>query len=299
VKILIGPSTFASEDRTPLRRLQEAGLEIIPNPYGRKLTASELEKLLAGAVGLLAGLEPLTRAVLERSQLRVISRVGAGVSNVDLEAAHELGIEVRNTPDAPTNAVAELTIGVMLCLIRHVALMDRDLHSGMWQKRIGMQIEERTVAVIGYGRIGRRVAELLRPFRPRLLAVDPLVHEAEGVEMVTLETALRVADIVTCHVSGEAEVIGARELAWLRRGAVLLNSSRGGVINETALCDALRDSAVAAAWVDTFVEEPYSGPLLKFPHVLLTPHIGSASIECRRRMEDEAVTNLLSVLRPA
>ena len=296
-KVLIGPSTFGAADRAPLDRLQQAGAEVVPNPYGRKLSTDELRALLPGVVGLIAGLESLTREVLARSSLKVISRCGVGLSNVDLKAAEDLGITVRSTPDAPTAAVAELTIGALISLMRGLPQMDRDLHEGRWSKQVGVQLESKTVLLIGFGRIGRKVASLLKPFNVRLLAVDAaLVGTVEGVPVLPLVKALPQADVISLHASGETEIIGEREFDLLKPGVFLLNAGRGGLVNESVLCQALEKGRVAGAWLDTFSREPYEGPLIRAPHVILTPHIGSSSIECRRRMEMEAVENLLAAL---
>src|SRR5438093_7984597 len=293
MKVLIGPSTFAAVDSTPIAMLEAAKIEIVRNPVGRKLTADELDQLLPGVEGIIAGLEPLTRDVLKRANLRVISRCGAGLSNVDIEAARELGVKVFSTPDAPTNAVAELTVGAMLAVLRDVPRMHEEMRAGRWSKRIGMQIEGKTIVIIGYGRIGKRVAALLRPFGARILAVDPIVRTSDDVEIVPLEKALPQADIITFHASGEDEILGPRQFAMLKRGVFILNAARGGLVNEKLLSDALTSGLVAGGWIDTFTTEPYDGPLTKYPQLLLTPHIGSASVACRVRMESEAVENLL------
>jgi D-3-phosphoglycerate dehydrogenase len=296
-KILIAPSTFGAVDKAPVERLRQAGAHIVQNPYKRKLTKEELHSLLPGVIGLIAGLEPLTRDVLEKSQLKVISRCGVGLSNVDLQAAADLGIAVRSTPDAPTTAVAELTIGAMLTLLRMVGRMDRDLHDGIWNKRIGTQLEGRTVVIIGFGRIGQKVASLLAPFNVKIIAVDPCRTECSSVQVLPLHEALRHADIVTAHCSGETCILGEKEFELLKLGAFVLNAARGGLIDEKALLKSLDDGRVAGAWFDSFDEEPYGGPLTKYPQVILTPHVGSYTQECRARMELEAVDNLLAALR--
>lgn len=298
-KVLIGPSSFGDADPAPLRLLERAGLQVLPNPYRRRLSKEELIALLSDdVVGILAGQESLDRDVLCRSRLRVISRVGAGMSNVDVEAAHELGIEVRSTPDAPTEAVAELTLGALLSLLRNVPQMNQALHEGRWVKSIGVQLEGKTVAVVGFGRIGRRVAELLRPFRVRLLVVDPFVPAIPpGTgERVTLEEALPVADIITLHSSGEDCLLDAQAFERMKPGVFLLNAARGGLIDDVAFLRAVERGTVAGAWLDAFWEEPYKGPLCRHPNVLLTPHVGSYTAECRLRMETEAVENLLDAL---
>jgi D-3-phosphoglycerate dehydrogenase len=297
-RILIGPSTFATVDAAPLDRLRDAGFDIVLNPFSRKLSEQELLELLPGATGIIAGLEPLGRAVLERSSLRAISRCGAGLSNVDVVAAQRLGIVVRSTPDAPTAAVAELTIGALLVLLRHVVWVNAELHERRWNRRVGGQIEGKTVAVVGFGRIGRRVAALLTAFGAHVLAVDPSAAALEAfVRLMPLPEALRQADIVTLHASGEEPILSREQLAHLKRGAFVLNCGRGELIDEDALCDALDSGGVAGAWLDVFRDEPYHGPLTGYPQVLLTPHVGSLTTECRRRMEIEAVDNLLDALK--
>lgn len=297
-KVLIGPSSFGETDPMPIDRLIENGCEVIENPFKRKLAKEELTKLLEGGVsGLIAGLEPLDREVLQKSRLKVISRCGSGLSNVDLDAARELGIEVCATPSGPTAAVAELTLGAILSLLRMIPLMDRDLHEGRWAKRIGVQLGGKTVVVVGYGLIGRRVAALLVSFGARVLAVDPHLTTGEvDVPLVTLDQALPQADVLCLHCSGDGRILGARELDRLKPGAYVLNAARGGLIEEAALLEGLRVGRIAGAWLDTFEYEPYDGPLAACPNVLLTPHVGSYTRECRARMEVEAVENLISAL---
>jgi len=298
-KILIGPSSFAEIDKTPMDRLVAAGYEVVNNPYKRKLTKKELLDLFdEDVVGLIAGLETLDREVLEKSRIQAISRVGVGLSNIDLDAARDLSIYVFNTPDGPTSAVAELTIGAMLSLLRMIPQMDHALHNGQWQKRIGVQLHGKTVAIIGFGRIGRRVAELLSPFGVKILIVDPYVEERSciGYRKVAIEAALPESDIVTIHSSGHDCIIGEKEFALMKNRVYLLNVARGGVVSEKALVNAIEDGKVAGAWLDTFEEEPYKGPLCNYPNVTLTPHVGSYTAECRIQMENEAVDNLLNYL---
>jgi D-3-phosphoglycerate dehydrogenase len=293
-KVLIGPSSFGELDAAPLEKLKAHGFEIIPNPFRRKLTKPELKSLLAGVTGLIAGLETINREVMAGSSLKVISRCGVEMSNIDLEAARELGIIVRNTPDAPTAAVAELTVGAMLGLLRMIPLMDRELHEKKWSKKIGTQLSGKTVAIIGFGRIGRYVARLLKPFDVKLLAVDnALKGIIEQVKIVSLKEALAQADIVTLHVSGTSRILGKSEFAMMKDGVYVFNAARGGVIDEDSLLEVIKAGKVAGAWLDTFTEEPYQGPLTDCPQVILTPHVGSYSRECRQRMEMEAVDNLL------
>jgi D-3-phosphoglycerate dehydrogenase len=173
--------------------------------------------------------------------------------------------------------------------------MDRDLHEGRWNKKIGVQLKGKTVAIIGLGRIGKRVAGLLRHFDARVIGVDPDIKEClQGIEIMPLDKALKVADIIILHASGESQVIGENEFSLIKDGAFLLNAARGILIDEESLVKALEQGKIKGAWIDTFDIEPYIGPLKKYPQVILTPHIGSYTLECRKSMEMEAVNNLIS-----
>jgi len=297
-KILITTSSFAQLDSAPRLLLDSSEYEIIENPHKRRLTEDEVSELLSkDVVGLIAGLEPLNRKVLSKSNLKVISRVGAGLSNIDLEAADELGIRVRSTPYGPTTAVAEMTLGMLLSLLRGVPKMDRALHEGRWEKMIGFQLEGKSVGIVGFGRIGQKFASLLEPFGVRIFIIDPLM-ESEKMQypVVSLDSVLSSVDVLSFHISGDECLIERDHFSKMKPGVILLNAARGGVVNESALEEALEKDIVGGAWVDTFEQEPYVGPLSKYHNVILTPHIGSYTLEGRRNMETEAVNNLLSAL---
>ena len=295
-KILIGPSSFAEKDKTPMEMLTGSGYRIIDNPFKRKLTKEELLTLIdPDVIGLIAGLETLDREVISKSKLKCISRVGSGISNVDLVAAKEFNVIVKSTPDAPTQAVAELTIGVLLNLLRHISQMSGDLHEGKWVKQIGYQLEGKNCLVVGYGRIGRRVANLLNAFGAKVTVYDPFISESMDFSVASnLMEALAKTDIVTLHHSGEKCILGPKEFDSMKSGVILLNVARGTAVDELALIHAIESKKILGAWMDTFATEPYLGALAKYSNVILTPHVGSYTLECRRAMETEAVTNLLS-----
>lgn len=297
-KVLISTSTFAVADKKPLKLLEEAGFEVIMNPFKRKLEKKEVMELLKDVSGLIAGLEKLDAEVMKNSSLKAISRCGAGMSNVDLEAAKALGIIVKNTPDAPTVSVAELTLAAMLALLKGLCIMDGDLHRSKWNKRNGLLLEGKTVLIIGYGRIGRRVKQLVSAFGANVIAADPFIKEQDkDVPVMAAEEALPKADIITLHLSGEKTVLSEKEFGLMKDGVFVLNASRGGLVDEPALIGALKSGKVLGAWLDTFEKEPYSGPLEKFPQVILTPHVGSYTAECRLSMETEAVQNLIDAIK--
>jgi len=292
--ILIGPSSFAALDREPMDILKGAGATVIDNPSKRRLTKQELIDLLKdGVTGLIAGLEPLDREVMERSKIRVISRCGSGMSNVDQQAAKELNITVCSTPDAPVLSVVELTFAALLSLLRFLPPMDRDLHNGQWHKRIGHLLYGRTVVIIGYGRIGQKVASLLDAFGAKWIVVDPFLRDGMSDKILTLEEALPQADIITIHSNSDQNILGKKEFSLIKPGTLLLNGARGELVDEQCLIKALDDGRIAGAWLDVFVDEPYKGALLQYEQVILTPHVGSYTKECRLQMETEAVTNLI------
>jgi D-3-phosphoglycerate dehydrogenase / 2-oxoglutarate reductase len=301
-RVALSVSSFGAAGPEPLDALRSAGVEIVENPHGRKLKEDEVTELVRDVDGVIAGTEPLTAAVLEQAdRLRVISRVGVGMDNVDLAAAERLNIAVCNTPDAVTDAAAELALGGIFSVLRHLHEMDAEMRAGRWTRKMGSLLRGKTVGIVGLGRIGRRMATLLAPFEPRLLAHDILPPTdwaaGHGVELIALPDLLAQSDVVTLHVSGGGQLIGADELAAMKSSAVLINAARGGLVNEDALREALTTGGIAGAHIDVYGQEPYEGPLLEVPNVLLTPHAGSYAQEARALMEQEAVSNLLERLR--
>lgn len=299
-KIFISTSSFGKSDPTPLEMLKAAGLEVSLNPYGRKLSREEIAALAANSEGLIAGTEPLDAEVLKRLRyLRVISRCGVGMDNIDLEAAKRRGIQVFNTPNSPAAAVAELTVGLILALLRHIPHMDRDIRARKWQKRMGNLLLGKKVGIIGFGRIGQKVAELVRGLGAQVVYCDPAVNKA-GYTPVSLDELLSQSDIVSLHVSGggnDAPLLGYKELRSMRQGSWLINCARGGMVDEDALYRVLQEGWLSGAAVDVFEEEPYTGALAKLDNVILTPHIGSYAIESRVEMEVQAVKNLIEGLK--
>lgn len=296
--VAIGPSSFADEDKAPLELLAAAGVAVKPNPLKRRLTEEEIIEHLRGVDGLIAGLEPLNRMVITAAapQLKAIARVGIGVENVDFDAARELGVKVSSTPDGPMNAVAEMCLAALLTIGRTILPANEALHKGEWKKSIGFGLMGTKVLLIGYGRIGRRTGELLRAFGAELLVHDPYLGPeslTHGERAVSLDEGLAEAEVISLHASGGDCVLGREQFAKVRKGVVLLNSARGGLVGEDALVAALEDGSVRAVWLDSFWKEPYTGPLAKYPQVLLTPHISTYTIQCRRDMETAAVKNLL------
>jgi D-3-phosphoglycerate dehydrogenase len=304
MRVFISTSSFAQSERAPLDLLEAAGMAVTLNPYGRKLKKDESAALLTDVVGLIAGTETLDRAILEGApQLRVISRVGTGIDNINLDAARELGIAVYNTPDAVVDAVAELTVAGMLDLSRHISRTDRDIRAGSFEKRMGTLLRGKTVGIIGLGRVGKQVVRLLQPFRVNILAAD-VVRDAKfadeyDVTYAPLDEVVGEADILSLHLTYSPEVehlLNRRRLLACKPGALLVNCARGGLVDEAALFELLRAGHLGGAYMDAFEQEPYAGALRELDNVLMTAHMGSYAAECRAQMEMEAAQNLVNHL---
>lgn len=304
-KVLLSPSSFGQLSSGPIELLKTNGFEIIENPFGRRLTELEVKELLKDCVGLVAGVEPLTSEVLRYSQkLKCISRVGVGIDNIDLDTAKELGISVVNTPDGPTQAVAEFTLGLTLSLLRKIPVAHKNLSGGLWRKETGNLLKGKTIGIIGLGRIGRKVAEMFRALGNEVIGFDIIKDmdwaKQNGVRYVNLKNILANADIITVHVpydTEKGEFLGLEEFKLMKRGAFLINVSRGKVVNENVLKMSLDNGQLSGAAVDVFEEEPYSGELLLCENIILTPHIGSYAREGKINMEMQATHNLINALK--
>jgi len=300
-KIAVTTSSFGKYGGTVLGRLEEKGFHIVLNQSGRKLVKGEIDDLCRDAAGIIAGTENYDQDTLERlKRLKVISRCGTGLDNIDIKAADKLGIKVFNTPGAPTLAVAELTVGLILNLLRNVSLMDREIRESKWQKIMGNLLNGKKIGITGFGSIGQKTAELLSGFQVELAYCDLQKKKCTlTCSEMSLQDMLGWADIITLHVSAKKDfvpVIGRKEIEKMRKGSWLINISRGGIVDESALYDALSSGHLAGAALDVFEEEPYHNHLINLKNVILTPHIGSYAKEVRIEMEKQAVENLLKGL---
>lgn len=304
-KALITTVPFGDKNRLPLELLEAAGIEYLINPLGRKLKEDELAEMVTDFDVLIAGTEPITEKVMNRaSRLKLISRVGIGLDSVDLLAAEERGIQVSYTPDAPAPAVAELTIGLMLTLLRSVHVSNVQMHRGEWHRYFGRRIPEVTIGIIGTGRIGGRVLRRLAGFgSPRILVND--IHLESKVapelklEWVGKEEIYRSADVISLHVPltvHTKNMIRHEHLLQMKPDAMIINTSRGGIINEQDLASVLNAGHLSGVAIDVFEQEPYTGELSQIDRCLLTSHMGSMSVDCRTRMEIEATEEAVRYL---
>jgi len=305
-KVLITTVPFGDRNRFPLELLEDAGTEYCINPLGRRLREDELADMVSDFDVLIAGTELITEKVMNRaSRLKLISRVGIGLDSIDLLAAERRGIKVSYTPDAPAPAVAEMTIGLMLSLLRSVHLSNVQMHRGEWHRYFGRRISEVTVGIIGAGRIGGRVYRHLEAFgTPRILLNDIHpnhdLYNGSKLEWVEKEEIYREADIITLHLPMTVHtknMIRREHLIQMKSDALLINTSRGGIVNEHDIAEVLKSGHLGGAAIDVFEHEPYCGELAGIDKCLLTSHMGSMSIDCRTRMEIEATEEAVRYLK--
>ncbi len=300
MKIFISTTIFARYSNEPLKLLRDAGIKYDLNPYNRKLKECEIKKILKNNSydGLIAGTESLTESVLENAgSLKVISRAGVGLDNLDLAAAKKLNLKVYNTPYVLIDSVAELTIGLIICCLRRVTSMDAKLRSNVWKKEMGLLFRDKLLGIIGFGRIGKKVAHLARAFEAKVIFYDLRSIKSKLFKQVSLDTLLAASDIISIHSSAKDTLIGRKEIAKMKKGLILVNTSRGSAVNEDSLYQGLLSGKISFAALDVYNNEPYSGKLLKLDNIIFTPHIGSYAKEARIKMETEAVKNLIKGLK--
>ena len=300
MQVLISTSSFNLDNFAQLSDLKNAGVEVKLNPFATRLTEGQVIDLLGtDTVGLIAGLEPLTKNVLQSAKsLKVIARVGTGLDSVDLAAAKQLGITVLNTPDAPTKAVAELTLAHILGLLRNVSQADRQIRVGVWKGLMGSLLETKTVGIVGFGRIGKRVATLISAFGASVIISDAQVKQSDYPNVELDELCIK-SDILSLHLPySEAthHIINEKQISQMKKGSYIVNISRGGLVDETALLTALKSGHLAGAALDCFEQEPYEGELSKLETVQITAHMGSYARETRDLMEREASRLLVNAL---
>jgi len=286
------------------RRLTEAGLEVALAPKTGARSPRELAALAAAADAAIVSTDPFDATVFAAApRLRVIARVGVGTDSIDLDAATAAGVAVTITPGANHETVADHALALVLAAVRRVLEHDASVRRGEWNRAGALtpwDVHGATVGLVGYGAIGRAVGRRLAGFGVRLLVADPAADPEPGIELAGLDELLARSDVVSLHLPlarGTEHLIGADQLARMQPHAILVNTSRGGVVDEGALVAALRGGRLRAAALDVFEVEPPAHPrLLALPNVVLTPHVASGSQATRRAMVALAVDNLVAAL---
>ena len=302
--VFVAPSTFGLHSSKPLELLKNSNFNISFNPKNQKLTEQELLLYSKDACGVLAGTEVYSKNVLDNlKHLKVISRLGVGLDNINLDIVKAKKIKVFKTETTPALAVSELVIGLAICLLRKIKSQDSLFRSGKWEKQMGSLLSGKTIGIIGVGKIGKTLIRLLSGFNTKILGFDKNkdneLIKKNILEYCDLKTVISNSDIVSIHLNlseSTNAMIGEKMLSKMKPQGILINTSRGEVVDEKALYEALKNKKFFGAGLDVFRHEPYIGPLSKLQNVILTPHIGSYAQEIRVQMEIESVRNLLEAL---
>lgn len=304
-KVLITPRSFGKSDPTPLTLLEQQGYEIQWNQLGRLYQEEELAEVIGDVDGLIVGLDPVTAKVMERGKrLKVITKYGVGVDNIDLKEAKRRGIQVTYTPGANYQSVADFTMTLLLALSRNVVELDQRVRKHRWEKVIGTEIYGKTIGIVGTGEIGKGVAARAKGFAMKLLAYDLnpdwTFAEKIGMAYVDKETLLKESDVISLHlplVESTRHFIDRKALGMMKESAYLINTARGGIVDEEALYHALKEQRIRGAALDVFeIEPPNQSKLLELKNILLAPHCGASTIDATHRMGMMAAMGLISVL---
>jgi len=304
-KILVTPRSITRAGHPALERLEEAGYELVFCTRGQQPDEAELIGLVPDCVGWLAGVEPVSNRVLEAAtQLRAISRNGTGVDSIDLEAAERLDIRILRAEGANARGVAELAIALTLALIRSIPFSDEHMKRAGWERRKGIELEGRTMGLIGCGKIGQRVAGMAAGLGMRVAGYDPYPDGAfippDGFRYASLDDVLMAADVISLHCPPPADgqpLIDRRRIDIVKDGAYFVNTARADLLDDRAVLEALDSGKLSGLAVDAYRKEPPGDdPLTKHEKVIATPHIGAYTEESVTRAVEVAVDNLLQVL---
>lgn len=304
-KILVTPRSLTRAGHPALDLLREAGYEVIFSTPGKQPDEEELLRLLPGCVGMLAGVEKISAKVLEAAkQLKVISRNGVGVDNIDLAAAERLNIKICKAIGANTRGVAELTIGLMFALTRALPYSDAQMKSGKWSRKKGIEIDGRTLGIIGCGRIGKLVAQMALALGMNVIAYDLYPDQSftpsPKFRFTTLDEILTMSDLMSLHCPPTQDgkpLIDKEAIVKMKNGVYLVNTARPGLIDEEVVLQALNSGHIAGFATDVFHQEPPEvNELFSHENVIITPHIGGFTVESVNKAARVAVQNLLNYL---
>ena len=305
-KVLITPRSLTRDGHPSLDLLKNAGYEVIFSTPGKQPTEDELMKLLPGCIGYLAGVEKISAKALESAKdLKVISRNGSGIDNIDLTVAEKLNIKVCRTEGANAKGVAELTIGLMFALSRFIPFHDEKMKSEVWERRKGMELEGRTLGMMGCGQIGKEVAVRALGMGMTVLAnrrnPDRSFSPSEKFRWASLDEVVEKSDVISLHrpanPSGEP-VLTEELISKMKKGAYIINTSRASLIDEQAVLKALEDSHISGIATDVYAKEPPENfSLVKHDRVIATPHLGGFTKESVDRATTEAVENIINSLK--
>ncbi len=306
MKILVTPTSFTKPQNDEARKLlEDFADEVVFSELGRPLEPGEVKQMLAGVDGYIAGLDYITDEALENANaLKVISRYGAGVDRVDLQAAKDKGIIVTNTPGTNAVAVCELAFALMLSLARAVPRLDGAVKNGQWPRNNGIELNGKTLGIVGFGAIGKNLAVRAKAFGMKVAAYDPYFDsefaQKNGVVKSTLDEVIAGSDFISLHVplnEHTKHMIGAAQIETMKQGAYIINTARGGLVDEAVAADALKAGKLGGIGLDAYEVEPVTdSPLLALDNVVMTPHTGAHTNEAISGMGMMSVKNLIDVM---
>lgn len=307
MKILVTPTSFKKKENSKARELLESFAdEVIYNEVGHPLSSEEVISMLDDIDGYIAGVDTIDKAAIQAApkSLKVISRYGAGFDRVDIDAANAKGITVTNTPGVNSIAVAELAFGLMLCAAREIPFAHNEVMAGKWVSKNGIELNGKTLGILGLGAIGKNLALRALAFHMSVIAYDPYMDKdfasAHGIKVGTLEEVLSSANFLSLHLphnENTHHIIDERAISLLPEGAIIINTARGGLIDEDALLAALNSGHLRMACMDAFEKEPpQASPLFQSGKIIVTPHAGAHTAEAVCAMGLKAVENLIAVL---
>ncbi|WP_433940187.1 phosphoglycerate dehydrogenase [Paenibacillus lautus] len=304
-KVLVTATNYSKLCADAKRLLESHGCEIIENRFGRPLTFEELKEVVGSVDGVIAGVDTWNEAVFKLApQLQGIARFGVGVDNIDLEAARRYGIQVTNVPRGNANAVAELAIGLMISVRRHIPALDRSTKNGGWERFVGSELAGGTIGLLGFGNIAQLTAKKLKGFDVEIIAYDKYPDTAKaseyGVTMTTFEQVLAHSDIVSMHLPSLKEthhIMNDKAFAGMKPSAIFINTARGAVVDEQALSRALSSGVIAGAAIDVYESEPVSAdhPILQIGNLITTPHTAAETFETYTRVSMITAQALLDI----
>ena len=302
--IYISLSTFAEFGKIPLEILNRNKFNLSFNKTNKRILTKDLIKYAADADGIIAGVEKYDQEVIDcLPKLKCISRVGVGIDNIDLNYVKKKKIEIRNTPDEVILPVSELTLSMMLSLLRKTFEQTQILKEGKWKKLGSNNLSDKKVGIIGTGRIGKNISETLMYLGCNVMPCDlfPDLDWAKknNLEYHSFEKILSECDIISLHASSESHrcLINIEQVKKMKEGVIVINTSRGSLIDEEALVYGMNNKIIKGLGLDVFSNEPYQGKLTNFDNIILTPHVATLTAESRLKMEIKAVENLVEFFR--
>ncbi len=306
MKILVTPTSMQpGKGDKVLQALREFSDDLVFNPLGKPLSEDELIPLLKECDGYIAGLDNITRKVIDACpKLKVISRYGVGYDRVDIEAAKEKGIKVTNIPGVNAEAVGELAFGLILTIARKIPYLNDQTRKGLWPRSSGIELKGRTIGIIGLGAIGKVVARCAKGYDMNVIAYDPFINEEychnNNIGVKTFDELIAQSDFISLHLpltDRTKHIINRESIAKMKDGAIIVNTSRGGIVDEEAVYQALKRGKLGGLGLDAFeIEPPGKSPLFELSNVVVTPHTGAHTMEATDNMAYASIRNLIDAL---